>query len=176
MTAGGDQFMRELGDKFGVTGGGSGGRGTIEGQLLQRCYLPTLADLVDRLSIVQQKEIFIPAHAEEYRAEKALIQHDIDLELKLLGRPFGSREIWACMLIQLANRYIWENETKIRDGSSVEPDAVVLQRLRATHAINGVRNTAKNILNAFAGGRQDYKIDCFAADLPKEFGNWQVFE
>ena len=44
-----------------------------------RKYLPTLAELIDRLSIVQLKEIYIPEHAEEYRAERALIEHDVDL-------------------------------------------------------------------------------------------------
>jgi hypothetical protein len=32
----------------------------------ERMFLPTLSDLVDRLSIVQLKPIFIPEHREEY--------------------------------------------------------------------------------------------------------------
>ena len=43
-------------------------------------YLPTLSELIDRLSIVQLKEVFIPEHKEEYAKEIEAIMHDIDLE------------------------------------------------------------------------------------------------
>ena len=48
----------------------------------ERKYLPTLAELVDRLSIVQLKEVFITEHKDEYRKEIADIVHDIDMILK----------------------------------------------------------------------------------------------
>ena len=35
----------------------------------QRKYLPTLAELIDRLSIAQLKEVFIPKHKSEYAKE-----------------------------------------------------------------------------------------------------------
>ena len=35
----------------------------------KRKYLPTLAELVDRLSIIQLKEVFITEHKEEYGQE-----------------------------------------------------------------------------------------------------------
>jgi hypothetical protein len=44
-----------------------------------RKYLPTLSELVDRLSIVQLKEVFITGHKEEYAQEISDIVHDIDL-------------------------------------------------------------------------------------------------
>jgi len=141
-----------------------------------RKYLPTLSDLVDRLTIVLQKEIFIAGHRDEYRAEIALIMHDIDVILRTAKGKIGAKEIKAIAVTQLANAYIWQNETRIRDGSSSESEAVQLRLLKATHAVNGVRANAKNALSAFDQGRQDYKIDCFAADLVKEFGNWNVFE
>ena len=47
-----------------------------------RKYLPTLSELVDRLSIAQLKEVFIVEHKEEYGQEIADILHDIDLTLK----------------------------------------------------------------------------------------------
>jgi hypothetical protein len=48
----------------------------------KRKYLPTLAELIDRLSISQLKEVFIPEHKEEYAKEIRDIEHDIDLILK----------------------------------------------------------------------------------------------
>ena len=35
----------------------------------KRKYLPTLAELIDRMSISQLKEVFIPEHKEEYGQE-----------------------------------------------------------------------------------------------------------
>ncbi len=37
--------------------------------MTERKYLPTLAELIDRLSISQLKEQFIPEHKEEYAQE-----------------------------------------------------------------------------------------------------------
>jgi len=136
----------------------------------QRRYLPTLADLIDRLTIVQLKSIFIPAHRAQYQLERRLIEHDIDLILGSLKHRIGAAEIHAIIVIMLTNRFIWENESKARDGGP-EQDRL----LKLTHSINGVRNAAKNKLSELAGGRRDYKIDCFAAELVKEFGDWNVF-
>ena len=83
--------------------------------MADRKYLPTISELIDRLSIVQLKEVFI-------------------------------------------------TETKYRQG---EGDG----NLGLTHGLNGIRNTAKNIIQDQAGGgRKDYKIDCIAA----EFKDWEV--
>ena len=47
-----------------------------------RKYLPTLSELIDRLSIVQLKEVFIPEHKKEYAQEISDIVYDIGLTLK----------------------------------------------------------------------------------------------
>ncbi len=137
----------------------------------KRKYLPTFADLVDRLSIVQLKAIFIPEHRAEYAEERKLLEHDIGMILNSLKRRITAEEVHAIMVIMLANRFIWENESKARAGGS-EQDKL----LKLTHSINGVRANAKNKLSSIGGGRKDYKIDCFAADLVKEFGDWNVFQ
>lgn len=136
----------------------------------ERRFLPTLSDLVDRLSIVQLKAIFIPEHREEYLVERMLLEHDIDLILA--GKEVRASDIHAVLVIMLANRFIWENESKARQGGH-ENDHL----LRITHSINGIRNAAKNKLARLDGGRKDYKLDSLAADLPPEFGAWgSVFE
>jgi hypothetical protein len=136
----------------------------------QRRYLPTLADLVDRLAIVQLKAVFIPEHREEYMQERADIEHDIDLIIREKGIKFDAAALHAVLVVMLANRFIWENESKARAGG---PDQDRL--LKLTHSINGVRNTAKNQLARVDSGRMDYKIDCFSAELIAEFGNWSIF-
>jgi hypothetical protein len=134
--------------------------------MTERSYLPTFAELVDRLSIVQLKAVFIPEHAAEYRAEMELILHDLDI----LRPEIDARSIHAMLVLMLCNRYIWENEAKARAGGA-EQDKL----LKLTHSINGVRNTAKNVLSSICGDRKDFKADALAAELHEEFGNWNVF-
>ena len=141
--------------------------------LHKRAYVPTLAELVDRLTICQLKSIFIPEHGEAYKEEMALIQYDIDLllqELEAKGNKLNAEGIRAICVIQLSNRYIWENESKARQGGSDQD-----RLLKLTHSINGVRNTAKNVLARATGERLDHKVDCFASELVKDFGNWNIF-
>lgn len=139
-------------------------------EVRQRKYLPTLSDLIDRLTITQMKAVFIPERKQEYAEEMALIQHDIDLILEEGGIKLNAAAIKAILIIMLTNRFIWENESKARQGGDDQD-----KLLKLTHSINGVRNTAKNALAAIVGGRHDYKIDCFASVLGEEFGNWDVF-
>jgi hypothetical protein len=141
----------------------------------ERKYLLTLSDLVDRLTIIQQKMIFIPERAEEYRQERELVLHDIDIVLNE-GNPLTAKAILAVCLLALTNRFIWENESHVRSGNGHVSDQETLNRLKLTHSINGVRNSAKNMLTGEVGGRHDYKIDCLASDLPPEFGNWKIFD
>jgi hypothetical protein len=155
--------------------------------MAERKYLPTLAELIDRLSIVQLKMIFIPENREAYALERMNIEHDIDKLLfecsaaanpgKPLSPKIGSQDIRAIMMIMLANRTIWQNEAAIRnaDESGIELGATQHERLRFTHSLNGVRNTAKNIIASHFGERVDLKVDCLAADLPADLGYWQVF-
>ena len=42
----------------------------------QRRFLPTLSELLDRLSIVQLKEVFITEHKEEYAQEMLVLREN----------------------------------------------------------------------------------------------------
>ena len=128
-----------------------------------RKYLPTLAELVDRLSIVQLKEVFITEHKEEYAKEIADIVHDIDMILKDENVQLSGKDVRAIVVLSQMNLHIWHNETQYRAGTG---DG----NLGLTHGLNGIRNTAKNQIQENVGGRKDYKIDCIAA----EFKDWEV--
>ena len=123
-----------------------------------RKYLPTLSELIDRLSIVQLKEVFIPGNKDEYAKELEDITHDLS-ELDLDGEL-----IRAVVVLAQINLHIWHNESNYRKG--IEEG----NNLELTHGLNGIRNTAKNIIQEKFGGRKDYKIDCLAA----EFKDWEV--
>tara|TARA_R100000315_G_scaffold32550_1_gene13191 strand:+ start:1468 stop:1866 length:399 start_codon:yes stop_codon:yes gene_type:complete len=127
-----------------------------------RKYLPTISELIDRLSIIQLKEVFIAEHKEEYAKEIKEIVHDLNL-LMNWEKPSGEM-IRAIIVLAQMNTHIWYNETKYRAG---EGDG----NLGLTHGLNGIRNTAKNkIQDQVEGGRKDYKVDCIAA----EFKDWEV--
>ena len=133
-----------------------------------RRYLPTLAELIDRLCIVLLKSIFVPEHHNNYLQEAVDIEHDIDLALTGRAGNLHAREVRAILMLAISNRFIWENEAKARNGGN-EQDKL----LKLTHSINGVRNAAKNVIATAGGERVDLKIDCLAADLPAEGGNWR---
>ena len=130
---------------------------------MTRKYLPTLSELIDRLSIAQLKEVFITEHKEEYAQEIKDIVHDIDLCLKET-KGLNAEVVRAIVVLSQMNLHIWHNESKyrkgIKDGNNLE----------LTHGLNGIRNTAKNKIQEIAGGRKDYKIDCLAA----EFKDWDI--
>ena len=126
-----------------------------------RKYLPTISELIDRLSIAQLKEVFISEHKEEYAQEIKDIVEDLD-ELMYWEKPTGEM-IRAIVVLAQMNLHIWHNENQYRMG---EGDG----NLGLTHGLNGIRNTAKNMIQENVGGRKDYKIDCIAA----EFEDWEV--
>lgn len=138
---------------------------------MQRKYLPTFAELTDRLSICILKSVFIPANKEAYDKEIKDICHDLDLMIDAGDIKLNSQSIKAIQVIMLANRYIWENESKCRAGDNQD-----FSLLKLTHSINGVRNTAKNVLSKEMGERQDLKVDCLAAELKSDFQNWEIFK
>lgn len=131
---------------------------------MERKYLPTLSELIDRLSIVQLKEVFIPEHKEEYAQEIKDIIHDINLILKEKNTIIDAETIRAIIVVSQMNLHIWHNESNyrkgVKDGNNLE----------LTHGLNGIRNVAKNKIQEINGGRKDYKIDCLAA----EFKDWNI--
>ena len=129
-----------------------------------RKYLPTLSELVDRLSITQLKEVFITDHKEEYAEEIKDIVHDIQLILDDCDNIVDAETVRAVVVLSQMNLHIWHNESNYRKGIADGND------LELTHGLNGIRNTAKNKIQELNGGRKDYKIDCLAA----VFKEWEV--
>lgn len=139
----------------------------------ERKYLPTLAELIDRLSITQLKEVFIPEHKEEYAKEIKDIMNDIDIILNenqltdAAGNPvLTAKIIRALIVLAQSNLHIWHNESEARKGNKEG------NRLELTHSINGIRNTAKNRIQEMVGGRKDYKTDCLAAEFCHYEPSW----
>lgn len=132
--------------------------------MTNRRYLQTLSELIDRLSIVQLKEVFIPDHKAEYSQEIDDIVHDIQVIIDENKAVLDADTIRAIVVVSQINLHIWHNESNyrrgIKDGNNLE----------LTHGLNGIRNTAKNKIQEVIGGRKDYKVDCLAA----EWKDWEI--
>jgi len=132
--------------------------------MTDRKYLPSLGDLIDRLSIDQLKEVKLPPEfKEQYANEIQDIIHDIDLILNEQNIKIDGKTIRAICVMMLANNSVWINEADCRNG-------VEGSDLRLSHGLNGIRIQAKNRINNISGGSIDKKICCLAAD----FDNWKI--
>ena len=130
----------------------------------QRKFLPTLGELIDRLSIHQLKEVFIPENKKNYAKEMNDIVHDINMILKEKDITLNAEIIRAIIVLSQMNTHIWYNESQVSKGEKGTDN------LMLTHGLNGIRNTAINKIMEVVGGRKDYKVDCIAA----EFKDWEV--
>jgi len=132
---------------------------------MARKYLPTLGELIDRLSIVQLKEVKIPQYKKEYQKEIEEIVHDItEILTTTKQHKIDGDFIRAVIVLAQMNTHIWVNEDNARNGEDVG------NNLLLTHGLNGIRNTAKNKIQEVDGGRKDYKVDCIAS----EFKDWEI--
>lgn len=131
-----------------------------------RKWLPSLADILDRISIVQLKEVFITEHRDEYSKEIQDLLHDLDLILNEENPKIDAKTLRSIIVLAQANLHIWVNESNYRKGIKTG------NNLELTHSINGVRNTAKNKIQEIVGGRKDFKIDCIAAEHGQYEPSW----
>ena len=132
---------------------------------MPRKYMPSLAELIDRLSIVTLKSIKLN-HKKEYEKEAREIIHDINLILKKdikKVRDFGML-VRAIQIGCLANELIWSNETKARQGGREQDHLLPL-----THSINSLRMRAGNSIVFQTGGRKDLNLDRLNEELCKKY-------
>jgi hypothetical protein len=134
---------------------------------MNRKWLPNFSELIDRLSIHQLKEVFIPEHKDKYAREMKDIENDINIIIKEKDIKLTAKMIRSIIVMAQMNEHIWYNESKARSGE--DQDASLL---KLTHGINGIRNSAGNYLLEQIGDsdRKDWKIDCLAA----EFKDWEI--
>ena len=130
----------------------------------KRRWLPTLGELIDRLSIHKLKEVFIPKNKDNYANEIDDMVYDINLIIKENNANIDGEFIRAVIVLSQMNAHIWYNESQVRKGERGSDN------LMLTHGLNGIRNTAVNKIMERVGGRKDYKIDCIAS----EFKDWEV--
>lgn len=128
---------------------------------MERNYVYTTSQLIDRLSIVTLKSIKIPENKGSYEEEAMQIMADLDL---ILGEGKGEF-IRAIQINSLSNEIIWANESRARAGGTDQD-----KMLKFTHSVNGVRTAAMNKISNLLGERKDLKVDCLASETCKQNG------
>ena len=128
---------------------------------MSRKYLPTLAYLIDLLSIITLKSIKLE-HKKEYEEEATEIIHDINIimnQKKEKIKDWG-KFIRAIQISMFANETIWANETLARKGGRNQDHL-----LPFTHSVNSVRMRSGNVISFQLGERKDLNLDRLVDDV-----------
>ena len=108
-----------------------------------------LAELIDRLTVDQIKEVSIPQDRESFAKEMKKISHDIDLMIEKKKLRLSSRLIRIIIVLSQMNLHIWHNKDKMQK----EPQNYN-ELLKLSHQLNGIRNQMKNLLLEEAGDKE----------------------
>lgn len=115
---------------------------------IKREFLPTLADLIDTLSIDQIKEIKFK-NKQSYAKEINMISNDINLLIQEKDVKLSAKMIRLVIVIAQTNLSIWENKDKMKQNPKDYDEL-----LKLAHQLNGVRNRMKNILLEESGEKE----------------------
>jgi hypothetical protein len=114
-----------------------------------RKYLTPLAELIDRITIDQIKEVLLPDHKESVGKEMRDLMHDIDLLIEGRGIKLSARLIRIIIVVAQMNLHIWHNKDQMRK----DPEKYS-ELLKLAHQLNGIRNQMKNLLLQEAGDKE----------------------
>jgi hypothetical protein len=129
----------------------------------QRRFLPPLAELIDRLTVDQIKEVTFSVGREDIRDEMERVEHDIDMLVAEKKIELDARLIRVVIALAQLNLHIWNNK-EVMEGLIDEPDRY-LALLKLSHQLNGIRNQLKNHLLVIGGDkdaaslRSNFKTD-----------------
>jgi hypothetical protein len=115
----------------------------------ERQYLLPFAELVDRLTVDQIKEVLIPDSTKSFAKEMQKLCHDMDAIIKEQELKLNSRTIRLIIIIAQMNLHIWHNKDLMQTNETRYNDL-----LKFAHQLNGIRNQMKNILMEETGDRE----------------------
>ena len=108
-----------------------------------------MAELVDRLTVDQIKEVLIPRDKKSFAEEREKISHDLDVIIEEKQLKLSARLIRIIVAIAQMNLHIWRN----KDEMQKDP-AHYDELLKLSHQLNGVKNQMKNLLLEEAGDKE----------------------
>ena len=106
-----------------------------------RNFLPSFAELVDRLTVDQIKEVLLPAKSKEMSKEIKMICRDIETMINQNEIKISSRLIRIIVVLSQMNVHIWYSKDKMKYDSEKYDE-----HLKLAHQLNGLRNQMKNLL------------------------------
>ena len=106
-----------------------------------RRFKPTFADLIDRLTVDQIKEVLLEGDRPAYAAEMKDLEHDLEGLIRARSLQLSPRLLRIVIALAQLNLHIWH----CKDRMAVRPDEYD-QWLRQAHQLNGLRNRMKNLL------------------------------
>lgn len=115
--------------------------GAPQGDSNVRAYQPSIAELVDRLTIDQIKEVVLSEDKASYAAEMRDLAKDIDALIKDGGIQLSARLIRIVIVLAQMNLHIWH----FKDQMQTEPERYS-ELLTLCHQLNGIKNQMKNLL------------------------------
>ncbi len=119
----------------------------------ERQYLLPLAELIDRLTIDQIKEVLIPENKESYAQEMKILAHDLDLIIEERELKLSARLIRIITILSQMNLHIWYNKDKMQKDPKHYSEL-----LKFAHQLNGIRNQMKNLLLEETGDKEKSAI------------------
>lgn len=115
----------------------------------ERQYLTPFAELIDRLTVDQIKEVLITEHKKSFAKEMEKLAHDIDLIIEERGLKLSARLIRIIIAIAQMNLHVWQNKDQMQKDPENYTDL-----LKLSHQLNGIRNQMKNLLLEETGDRE----------------------
>jgi len=106
-----------------------------------RQYLPSFAELIDRLTVDQIKEVLAPSGSGAIADEIRTLENDMDLIIGDQDVALSARMLRKVIVLAQINLHIWHN----KDRMQAEPDRYA-ELLTMAHQLNGIRNRIKNSL------------------------------
>lgn len=107
----------------------------------ERKCLPTFADLLDELTIMQIKQVRLPEGKASFIERLDSLSHDLDLLIKERDVKLTAKLIRIIVVLAQMNLHIWHNKDKLHAD---EPEYD--RYLKLSHQLNGIRNQMKNLL------------------------------
>ena len=118
---------------------------------------------MDRLTILQLKEVKVPETKAQISQEIKEIVHDINCILTNSQKGITADFLRDLIILAQFNAHIWYNESEARKGNQ-DGNLLFL-----THSINGIRVEARNRLQRLFDGRIEKKVDCLAAEYKEQW-------
>ena len=106
-----------------------------------RLYVPTFAELVDRLTVDQIKEMLLLEDRESYGEEITRLGHDIDAIIEERELKLSARLLRITVVLAQMNLHIWQAKERMQEDADRYDEW-----LKLAHQLNGIRNRMKNLL------------------------------